>query len=116
MTPDDVKCMCRSFPSRRTKCRSPTAGGTEPAWRADGRELFYAMADGHVMAVPVSTSNGFTAGVPEALFRTRFSQTIARGHYLPTADGQRFVVLAAPGRDTVQPTSVVLNWTAGLRR
>jgi hypothetical protein len=30
-------------------------------------------------------------------------------------DGQRFLVIAALGRETVQPTSVMLNWTAALR-
>ena len=68
------------------------------------------------MAVPISTASGFTAGVPQPLFQTRFSTVLTRAHYRPTRDGQRFLVLAALGRDTVQPISVTLNWAEGLKK
>jgi nicotinamide mononucleotide adenylyltransferase len=68
------------------------------------------------MAVTVSTTNGFTAGTAQQLFQTRLSTQIARAHVRPTPDGQRFLVLAALGRETVQPTSVILNWAAGLKK
>ena len=106
----------QEFPEPQSKVQVSGAGGTEPFWRADGRELFYGTADGRVIAVPVSTANGFTAGTPQVLFQTRFSTRLARAHARPTPDGQRFLVLAALGRDTVQPTSVVLNWAAGLKK
>ena len=106
----------QEFPEPQNKVQVSAAGGTEPFWRADGREMFYRTADGHVIAVPVSTSNGFTAGAPQALFQMRFSTLVTRAHFRPTPDGQRFLVLAALGRDTVQPTSVVLNWSFALKR
>jgi hypothetical protein len=31
-----------------------TAGGFQPRWRGEGRELFYVTADGDVMAVPLA--------------------------------------------------------------
>jgi serine/threonine protein kinase len=36
-------------------------------------------------------------------------------HYRPTPDGQRFLVLSPLHQETVPATTVVLNWTAGLR-
>jgi hypothetical protein len=36
------------------------------------------------MALPVSTTGGFAAGVPQALFQTRFSTVLTRAHYRPT--------------------------------
>jgi hypothetical protein len=37
-----------------------------------------------------------------------------RALYRPSPDGQRFLTLAPLGRDFILPTTVVLNWTAGL--
>ena len=106
----------QEFPEPQNKIQVSTDGGAEPFWRGDGRELYYSTADGHVMAVPVSTSVGFAAGVPQPLFQTRFSSVLTRAHYRPAPDGQRFLVLAALGRDTVQPISVTLNWAEGLKK
>lgn len=55
------------------------------------------------------------AGTPARLFETRFAQIIARNHYRPTPDGQRFVGLVPIARDAEQPAAVVLNWTASLK-
>ena len=45
-----------------------TAGGISPRWRGDGKELYYISADSKMMAVEVSTSPIFKAGVRETLF------------------------------------------------
>ncbi|MBK5297968.1 MAG: protein kinase [Vicinamibacteria bacterium] len=102
------------FPEARNKWQVSTEGGTEPHWRSDGRELFYRAGTG-LMAVPVQAAASFTVGTPVRLFQTRFAAVTVRGHYRPTPDGQRFVVLAPLARDTEQPASVVLNWTATLK-
>ena len=47
----------------------PSDGGRTPVWRADGKELFYLTQDGTVIAVEVSTANGFKTGAPKALFQ-----------------------------------------------
>ena len=68
------------------------------------------------MSVPVRSAAGtFQAGVPQPLFQARFASAIARAHFRPTPDGQRFLVLAPPRQETVPPTTVVLNWTSGIR-
>ena len=104
----------QEFPEARNKWQVSTEGGTQAFWRADGRELFYRNA-GQLMAVPVDAGSTFNVGTPQALFETRFAAITVRGLYRPTADGQRFLVLAPLARDAEQPASVVLNWTAALK-
>jgi hypothetical protein len=40
----------------------------------------------------------------------------ARNKYVPSGDGQRFLLVAPLGREALIPTTVVLNWNAGLGR
>ena len=103
----------QEFPDARNKWQVSTNGGGQPFWRADGKELFYRQGT-RIMAVPVQTVPTFNVGNPVELFQATFASVLGRGHYRPTPDGQRFLVLAALGRDAVRPASVVLNWTAAL--
>lgn len=103
------------FPEARNKWQVSTAGGVEPYWRGDGKELFYRQ-DTKLIAVPVQAGATFSAGNPVTLFQTRFSNSTVRGRYRPSPDGNRFLVLASLARDTEQPASVVLNWASALRR
>jgi hypothetical protein len=68
------------------------------------------------MAVEIRSDGGFQAGVPKALFTGRFESGVARDRYLPTADGQRFLLVSPLGREAMSPTTVVLNWAADLAR
>jgi len=95
-----------------------TAGGVEPRWRADGRELFYVALDGKLMAVDVTTGPVFEAGIPKVLFQT----PVARpefgvvGTAEPAADGKRFL-FEIPAEQTVQPPFIVVqNWQAGMKK
>ena len=66
------------------------------------------------MAVDVQTGASFQAGIPKPLFPMRLDSGLARAHYLPTKDGQRFLLVATPSRESMTPTTVVLNWMAEL--
>lgn len=105
----------QEFPEARNKWQVSTDGGNEPYWRGDGRELYY-RSGSRVMSVPVQAGSTFNAGTPAPLIQTRFATVTVRGRYRPTPDGQRFLVLAPPARDTEQPAAVVLNWTSALSR
>ena len=92
-------------------------GGAEPAWSRDGRELFFRQED-RMMSVPVSTSDGeLDAGVPQELFRGRFS-------YFDPLFGPRSYDVAPDGRflmvqsDAPRPTEiqVVVNFFEELRQ
>jgi hypothetical protein len=60
----------------------------------------------------------FTPGAPQVLFDVRTSSAVTQTYYMYDVlqDGQRFIV--ATGRQEVEtaPVTVVLNWTAGLRK
>jgi len=89
-------------------------GGSTPLWRHDGKELFYLSLDGTAMAVEVSTSGVFQAGIPKALFK------VPRGELFwdVASDGNRFL-MAAPSSASVgtqPPFTVVLNWQAALKK
>jgi len=103
----------QEFPEARQRYQVSTDGGTEPFWRADGRELYYRLGS-ELMAVPVQTSPTFVAGAPAPLFRAAFARRLVRGTYRPTPDGKRFLVLVAAADNLVVPTIVVLNWTSAL--
>jgi hypothetical protein len=110
----------RSFPDSGGKWQVSTNGGGQPQWRGDGRELYYLSADRKLMAVDVRGSGPqFDAGTPQELFTLRI-QSVGlpgpRNFYAATRDGKRFLVVSTSGDLTASPTTVVLNWTADLKR
>lgn len=109
----------QSFPASGGKWQISTNGGAQPQWRRDGKELFYLSPDRKLMAVDVKGHDTFDAGAPKELFGLRL-QTGGlpgpRNYYVASADGHRFLVASAPEDRITTPTTVVLNWTADLRR
>jgi eukaryotic-like serine/threonine-protein kinase len=95
---------------------STGAGGTQPRWRPDGKELFYIATGGlELMAVDVTTSPTFQAGIPHVLFPSRtFAAGLGAYYYSVSPDGQRFLILneSLGGDNTPLPATVVLNWSA----
>ena len=102
-----------SFPSFDEKRQVSLAGGINPAWRKDGKELFFVAVDGTLMSADIDTSRKIEAGTPHPLFRipARNEQVFT---YSPAGDGKRFLVI---DRDQAQPAQmmVVVNWTADLK-
>ena len=109
-------------PAGAGKFQVSNGGGRQPRWRRDGKELFYIADDGKLMAVDVKTGSRFEAGIPHALFDPRIFNVGAAVNvfrYDVTPDGQRFLVnTAKQGEAATAPdaVTVVLNWTAGLKR
>jgi hypothetical protein len=68
------------------------------------------------MAVPVGAGPSF--GVPKALFQTQVPEGVEayRTHYVTTRDGRRFLVNTQTADPAPNPITVVLNWTAGVKR
>jgi serine/threonine protein kinase len=98
-----------------------TNGGSQPRWSADGKELFYVAPDGNLMAVEVKLSPRFEAGVPKALFPTRILAGPNDRHlfrYAVAPDGKRFLINTPTqaAESNASPITVVLNWTAVLKR
>ena len=111
-----VEIYAQSFPGPGGKWQISTAGGTDPHWRRDGKELYYRGADQKLMAVEVRGGDSLEVGLPQALFPGRVHAGAARNKFLPAADGQRFLFVAPLGRDAMAPTTVVTNWFAELGR
>ena len=106
------------FPQRRGRWQISTAGGSQPWWRGDGKELFYLGPEQTLMSVPVRPGDAFEAAVPTGLFRANFPTLVPAfwPNYCATADGQRFLVSELVPEAVVSPINVVLNWTAGLKK
>lgn len=107
------------FPGGTGKWQISRDGGEEPRWRRDGKELFYLTPDGKIMAVAVSTGTTFEAGVPVALFQTHRRQAISSQDvfsYDVAADGQRFLVETRIDEPKTSPMSVLLNWSAEMKK
>jgi eukaryotic-like serine/threonine-protein kinase len=105
----------QEFPEAKSKWQVSAEGGTDPFWKGDGREIYFRSRDSRIMAVPVLPGATFSTGTPQALFQARFSLANARGLFRPTPDGQRFLVLSPLPKETIPPTTVVLNWASALK-
>ncbi len=107
----------RSFPAAGGKWQVSTAGGAQPRWRRDGRELYYISPDRKLMAVEVKGDGStFEPGVPKELFELRVSFPGTGTYYVAAAGGRRFLVTSVLEEATPQPITVVLNWTSDLKR
>ncbi len=109
----------QSFPASGAKWQISVSGGSQPRWRRDGKELFYLGGDRKITAVDVNTeAPTFAHGTPKALLGTRISKGEDRAgdQYVVTSDGQRFLVNTIAEEGAYNHVSVVLNWTAGLKK
>jgi hypothetical protein len=115
----------RPFPGPGGQLQVSSAGGSQPRWGPDGRELFYIAADGRLMAVPIRSGPG--SGLPEVgvaapLFPTRLATGTnvlpsggSRAQYAVAGDG-RFLMNVAVEGAPVPPITILLNWQAALQK
>jgi hypothetical protein len=68
------------------------------------------------MAVSVTAESSFEPGAPIALFQTQVSGYTAPNRYVVTSDGQRFLVNSPVEEVSQTPITVILNWTAQLKK
>jgi serine/threonine-protein kinase len=121
----DRQVYVRPYPALDRRWRVSTDNGSAPAWRQDGRELYYAedaSAGGplriRLVAVPITTTPTFSVGTPRVLFEGPFRIDGPFRGYDVTPDGQRFVMVREvpqqPGR--VSQMVLVQNWLEELKR
>ncbi len=104
-----------SYPAFGDRRQVSSAGGCQPLWRRDGKELFYLTLDSKLAVVEVKGGATLEAGMPQVLFRTPVRVNPNQTEYAVANDGQRFI-FREPIGESVAPTTVVLNWTAELNR
>jgi eukaryotic-like serine/threonine-protein kinase len=107
-----------SFPDAKAKWQVSSAGGDQPRWRGDGKELFYLSPEAKVMAVPVKGGASFDAGTAEELFQANPRERVATSEqmmYDVSADGQKFLINTRMKNEEARPMTVVLNWLESVK-
>ncbi len=105
------------FPGPGGKWQVSTDGGDEPQWSNDGETIYYMDPNRNLMAVAVRTEAGFQAGTPRRLFPANVTQsTNGRNRYAVFGDGSRFLLLSPNSAETLEPTTLIVNWAAEIAR
>ena len=92
-----------------------------PRWSRDGKELFYLAEDQRLMAVTFKGGSDPAIGPPRPVFKantiggTRIRQGF-RHQYDVTPDGMRFLLNVPVAEEPGAPITLVLNWSAGLKK
>jgi Tol biopolymer transport system component len=103
-----------SFPAFQDIKQVSDAGGAQPRWRGDGKELFFIDYNGAMMAASVEPGPLVRVGPQRKLFDTGLVPDPTVNQYAVSQDGQRFLVLE-PRKGFSESYSVVLNWPAMLK-
>jgi eukaryotic-like serine/threonine-protein kinase len=93
-------------------------GAFSPVWSRDGNEIFFIDRDRQMMATTVKTDGPtFEFTTPVVLFKTRtVFQYGAFQEFDVTADRQRFVIGTLVGDSRAASPTVIMNWTALLKK
>jgi hypothetical protein len=90
-----------------------TAGGVFPAWRSDGKELYYLSPNGAMMAVTITVAGSKLApGAPVVLFSTRIHGgrgASGLGRSYDVAPDGRFLINTVLDVDAA-PITLLMNW------
>ncbi len=102
------------FPATGAKWRVSRDGGRWPAWRRDGKEIYWLDASAALQAAAANAGIPFQVGAPQRLFETRIQNPNER--YAVSADGKRFLVPLPVNIEAVRPLTVIENWLASVKR
>ena len=108
-----------NYPELTLQHKVSTAGGREPRWSRDGREIVYRSVQ-RMFAVPIDTTRAFSAGKPQVLFEGNHVIGTNDGSfgldYGLAPDGRFLMMKPGPGERPPFGLSVVLNWVDELVR
>ncbi|MEO7157793.1 MAG: protein kinase [Vicinamibacterales bacterium] len=94
-----------TYPSPATPIQITSAGGVQPGWAGDGRELYY-RANDRFMAVPMTLGAAVTAGEPKLMFTGNY---LNEALYVPALD--RFLLIRENGQEAAgKSLDLVLGW------
>ncbi|HTS26948.1 MAG TPA: protein kinase [Bryobacteraceae bacterium] len=93
-------------------------GGDRPRWGADGKQLLYLARDNTVMAVDVTANPVSRLGIPKPLFKPNgLASNPGAATWDLSPDGKQFLFpISVTSSAAPEPITVVLNWTAMLKK
>ncbi|HEY6928866.1 MAG TPA: protein kinase [Thermoanaerobaculia bacterium] len=104
----------RPFQGAGATWRVSNHGGQTPAWRSDGREIYYLAPDNALMVASVTDTAPFQTGPPTPLFKISvFDSSDPQYDVFP--DGTRFLVNQRVS-SSEEPINVLVNWPATLKK
>jgi dipeptidyl aminopeptidase/acylaminoacyl peptidase len=106
-----AEVVVQPFPPTGEKWQVSTNGGRSPRWTAGGNELVYFEPPEMRKVVSIRRSPSFQVSAPKDLFATPNPQ----GSDL-SRDGLRMLVNVRTAETAPTPMTLVLDWTAGLRK
>jgi len=102
------------FPNAGARYQVSPAGGTQPVWSRDGRQLYYLDPGQKLTVVDIrGDQDSVQVGTPKTLFPTSVMSSLAGAGYDVTRDGQ-FIVLNW-AFETPTPLTLAINWDATLK-
>ena len=102
----------RPFPGPGGVWQISAGGGTQPRWRADGKELYYVAPGNKLMAAAITAqASSITPGQPVVLFTANFTRVTNRPPYDVARDG-RFLVNVELTDAATPPITLLQNWKA----
>jgi serine/threonine protein kinase len=108
----EFQIVVQSFPEPAGKWQVSTSGGTDPRWRADGKELYFIAPGGKMMAASVTAQGStFAAATPVGLFPASPVTGLGfnKQEYTVSRDG-RFLINQPVDLSTTPPITLILNW------
>ena len=101
-----------TFPTPHARTRVTTAGGTEPRWRRDGRELYFRRgSEVHVVTFgDVASGARVESGIGRITSARLFDTGLDLRAYDVSADGRRFLLNLPGSSHAPRAASLVVNW------
>jgi eukaryotic-like serine/threonine-protein kinase len=107
------------FPEPGERRRVSTAGRLWPRWRRDGKEIVYLASNNSLTAATVNGEGAnFEVTAVRTLFAVRPRPLVTLGDYPHdvSADGQRFLINTLVDETAAAAITLVVNWTAELKK
>jgi len=103
------------FPEWTSRRQVSPAGGMQPHWRGDGKQIVYLTGEGKLMSLDIKPATDLEAGAPVELFNSGIRSSGSIEQFSMSPDGTRFYI-PVPVEEGEKPMTVVLNWWAGHRK
>jgi Tol biopolymer transport system component len=102
-----------SFPNPGSLRQVSTAGGENPLWGRDGKEIYYLSPDLQMMVAEVNGKGStLEIGAVRSLFSTHAAVQLMAAPYAVSGDGQKFLIDSLPQANPSSLTIVVNGMTA----